>query len=65
MLRVPLEIPEHGVVITTAVTELEDSSSILAVGQFSIPVLQNLCSEAVGKWNFSVLVEDADTGVRV
>ena len=49
MLRVPLEIPEYGVVITTAVTDLEDSSSILAVGQFSIPFLQNLCSEAVGK----------------
>ena len=49
MLRVPLEIPEHGVVITTAVTDLEESSSILAVGQFSIPFLQNLCSEAVGK----------------
>ena len=30
-------------------------------GQFSILALWNLCSEAVGAWNFEILVEDSDT----
>ena len=30
--------------------------------QFAIHVLQNLCSEAVGEWDFVVLVEDFDAG---
>ena len=30
-------------------------------GQFSILTLWNLCLEAVGAWNFEILVEDTDT----
>ena len=38
-----------------------NSSFISMGGQFSILTLWNWCSEAVGAWNFEILVEDSDT----
>ena len=48
--------------MTLPIDDLQHPSLIPVGSQFSFPVLQSLCSEAVGAWKFEILVEDSDSG---